>query len=449
MPILYLGHDLGVDRVATAAVLDTGLEVCKRFSAPHTPAGFQDLFRRVAELVRRHKVTELAVGMESTGVLAWHLCEAYRSCEQLAGVPLKLYLMNPRIVSAFKATFGEKPKDDYLDAYVIAERVRFGQLTPLPAPDERYVALQKLTRHRYHLVQSLVAEKNRFLDTLFLKFSAYRQDGGLPDAFGAAVGALLTEEMTTDEIAEMPLDDLVSFLQENSNARFADPQKVAASIQCAAANSHRLRKGLADPTNQVLALTMQNIRFFEGQIKAVDKLIAKQLDLFPVAKALLSVTGIGPVLAAGILAEIQDIHRFPSEAQIAKMAGLAWKRRQSGRFEAEETPMVNSGNRYLRYYLVQAANSLRIHNPEYRAYYHTKYREAHEHHHKRACVLTARKLVRLVDTLLRTGRLYQPREQWKDVTSANALPEGLTPAEAGRLIARRRCAKRQETCSLS
>ncbi len=443
MPTLFLGHDLGVDRVTTAAVLDTGMEVCKRFGVPHTPAGFQDLFRRVAEQARRHKVTEFAVGMESTGVLAWHICEAYRTCEQPEGIPLKLYLMNPRVVSVFKETFGEKSKDDYFDAYVIAERVRFGKLTPLAAPDERYVALQKLTRHRYHLVQSLVAEKNRFLDTLFLKFSGYRQDRELPDAFGCAAGALLTKEMTTDEMAEMPLEDLVSFLQEKSNDRFGDPEKVAAAIKCAAANSHRLRKGLADPVNQVLALTMQNIRFFEQQIKAVDKLIAKQLALFPNAKALLSVTGIGPVLAAGILAEIQDIHRFPSEAQIAKMAGLAWKRSQSGRFEAEETPMVNSANRYLRYYLVQAANSMRVHDPEYRAYYHAKHREAREHHHKRACVLTARKLVRLVDALLRTGRLYQPREQWKDVTTANALPEGLTPAEAGRQIARRRCAKRQ------
>ena len=41
--------------------------------------------------------------------------------------------------------------------------------------------------------------------------------------------------------------------------------------------------------------------------------------------------------AAGIFAEIGDINCFPSEAQIARLAGLAWIRHQSGNFEADDT----------------------------------------------------------------------------------------------------------------
>jgi hypothetical protein len=46
---------------------------------------------------------------------------------------------------------------------------------------------------------------------------------------------------------------------------------------------------------------------------------------------------------------------------------------------------------------------------EYRAYYERKYHEVRSHQHKRAIVLTARKLVRLVVRLLTTNQPYRPR----------------------------------------
>jgi transposase len=115
------------------------------------------------------------------------------------------------------------------------------------------------------------------------------------------------------------------------------------------------------------------------------------------------------VYAAGIFSEIENINCFPSEAQVARLAGLAWKRHQSGNFQAQTTRLDKRSNAYLRYYLVEAADSLRRHNPEFRAYYKKKYAEVTKHQHKRALVLTARKLIRLVDSLLRTNRLYQPK----------------------------------------
>ena len=60
--------------------------------------------------------------------------------------------------------------------------------------------------------------------------------------------------------------------------------------------------------------------------------------------------------ATGILAEIGQIERFPDQSQLAKYAGLTWKRKQSGNFESENTKLSQTGNRYFRYYLVEAAN---------------------------------------------------------------------------------------------
>jgi transposase len=104
------------------------------------------------------------------------------------------------------------------------------------------------------------------------------------------------------------------------------------------------------------------------------------------------------------------ISRFPDDAALAQYAGLTWTVRESGHFQAEDTVMTKRGNRYLRYYLIEAANSVRIHCPEYRAYYEAKYAQTPKHAHKRALALTARKLVRLVDVLLRTDTIYQPPE---------------------------------------
>ena len=68
--------------------------------------------------------------------------------------------------------------------------------------------------------------------------------------------------------------------------------------------------------------------------------------------------------------------------------------------------MSRSGNPYLRYYLGEAANSVRKYIPEYAEYYARKYAEVPKHQHKRALALTSRKLVRLVFGLLVKNQLY-------------------------------------------
>lgn len=44
--------------------------------------------------------------------------------------------------------------------------------------------------------------------------------------------------------------------------------------------------------------------------------------------------------------EIDDINRFENQAGLAKYAGFAWQQHQSGKFEAENTRLIRSGNRF-------------------------------------------------------------------------------------------------------
>jgi len=68
--------------------------------------------------------------------------------------------------------------------------------------------------------------------------------------------------------------------------------------------------------------------------------------------------------------------------------------------------MTKTGNKYLRYYLIEAANSVKNHVPEYQQYYYKKFSEVTKHGHKRSLALTSRKLVRLNFGLLTKNQIY-------------------------------------------
>ncbi|WP_146050343.1 MULTISPECIES: IS110 family transposase [Petrotoga] len=58
------------------------------------------------------------------------------------------------------------------------------------------MALQRLTRHRFHLVHTLVSEKNWMLSNIYLKFSELavnNRDKPFSDIYGATSCPALTE----------------------------------------------------------------------------------------------------------------------------------------------------------------------------------------------------------------------------------------------------------------
>jgi transposase len=206
----------------------------------------------------------------------------------------------------------------------------------------------------------------------------------------------------------MDVEELADFLQQRGRGRFGDPLRLAKAIAKATRDSYRLGKVMQESVDVVLATYALMIKTLKGQIKSLEKAIKEVLQTIPESQCLLSIPGIGPVYTAGILAEIGQIERFENEAKVAKYAGFHWKLKQSGAHESERTSLTRTGNHYLRYNLVEAANSVIRHEPVYREYYLRKYHEVPKHQHKRALVLTARKLVRMVDVLLRNHQLYAP-----------------------------------------
>jgi transposase len=407
--LAFVGLDVAQDSARVCFLLPDGSEPRPRWTVPNAQPGAEALSAELARLCTLYQVEQLRIGLEATGLLWWHLACALKDAPLLARFTPQVYALNPQLVETFRKNFGALPKSDHADAFLIAERIRYGRKLPSPFQlDTRYAPLQRLTRFRCHLVQNLVREKNYFLSFLFLTFSSYGQLAPFGDPFGATSCAVL-EEFSTEELAQHSLDDLATYLQDKGRGRFAEVQDVAASLQRAARDSYRLDKVLQEPLRLVLATTMASIRSLQQQLKTLDKTIAQELATIP--QTLSTVPGLGPVWTAGLIAELGDITRFDEQGAIAQYAGLTWPSDQSGDFVAEDTAISKRGNSYLRYYLVEAANSVRMHCPEYARYYAAKYAETPRHAHKRALVLTARKLVRLIDVLLRHGRIYQLPEQ--------------------------------------
>lgn len=350
-------------------------------------------------------------GLEATGVYGKGVAMFLRETPKIQSSRKAVHVLNPKQLKRFRDSYSDLPKDDFTDAFVIADSLRFGRIALKEVVvDDKYLALQTLTRWRFQCAHELTREKNRYLQNLFQKFSSMVQQQGtsdqlFSDLFGATAMNLVDHFEDVDQIAYTPLEELSAYLVEQSKNKFVDPETLAKDIRKAAKTSYRLPKAIRDSLNQVLAMQTNVIRFYEKQLKDLDKIIERQMQAIP--NTLMSIPGIGPVYAAGLTAEIGDVNRFENEAALAKYAGLTWTKHQSGTFTADYTRLIQGGNRFLRYYFCQAANKVRQHDPDYQAFYQKKLRETPRTPHKRALVLTARKLVRLVYVLLRDQRLYK------------------------------------------
>lgn len=380
------------------------------FAVPNDQSGADSLIKKMLDTASKQQLQELRIGMEATSNLGWHLAHYLKT--ELQGyepsVQSQIYVLNARKVSRFKKGYEALPKNDRVDAWVIADHLRFGRLPHEMKDIIQYEALQRLTRTRFYLINNIKRDKTYFLNQVFLKFSGMRQDNPFSNTFGNTSLAVI-QELEPEQIVNMSMDELIVFLQDKGKNRFDNPEEIASYLKKIARSSYRLDKVMADPVNISIATTLSVIQHLESEVKKLDKEIAKIMK--GISQTLTSVKGIGPVFAAGILAEIGGIERFDDHNNLAKYAGLVWSQHQSGEFQADETSRLRTGNKYLRYYLVQAADSVRKHDAEYAAFYKKKFDEVPKHKHKRALVLSARKLVRLVFMLLKTNTLYTPPER--------------------------------------
>lgn len=407
---LYVGIDVSSKNNVAYLMKPDGAKHSS-FSVQNNRGGAKLMSERIVSALTAMQLNDVVIGLEATSIYGDSLVYALREDGGLGRFQRRIHILNPKQVKKFKDAYSDLPKNDFVDAFVIADHLRFGRIaSEVYMDDYRYKALQTLTRARFYAVQNLSREKQHFANYLFLKCSGLAQEKVLPHNTSATTIALMERFDTVDELAYANLNELTDFITKSGRGKFADPAATAKAVQAAARGSYRLPKTVSDSVNQAMSVSIAAMRALESQIKTLDKAIEQQFEIIP--NTLTSVPGIGKVYSAGIIAEVGDIHRFQSQASLAKFAGLVWSQHQSGDYEAQDTHLIKSGNRFLRYYLLEAANSMRRCDSEFRRYYDLKFKEVNKFQHKRALALTARKLVRLVFRLLKDNRLYIPPEEY-------------------------------------
>jgi Transposase and inactivated derivatives len=403
---LFVGIDVSSQKL-DVCFLDSDQNILDQPSLTNDLNGAGAIKKLVLKLSSATHYKRVVIGMESTSIYSFHPAMFFHEDAELNALPLDVVTLNPTMIHRYKGLFDED-KTDTIDAFRIADFLRIERYQVPVIKEEKYVALQRLTRTRYQLVHQMTECKQHFLENLYYKCNTLTQE--IPTSvFSSSIMDILSDSLSLDEISQMNLEDLAERLNKAGKGRFSDPEKLAKAIQKAIRDSYRIGKVLQDSIDIVLASYARIIAGLKKQIQSLDKSIESMYQIIPEAQSLMSVPGIGPVYTAGLIAEIGQIDRFDNEAQLAKYAGLYWKVSQSGNFQAERTPRTHTGNEYLRYYLIEAANSVKRCDPVYRAYYQKKFKEVPKFRHKRALVLTARKLVRLVDVLLRDHLIYTPK----------------------------------------
>lgn len=208
-----------------------------------------------------------------------------------------------RVVDPFKTKLkaGFAAKTDRLDARRLADALRRDSVVGIDYPPVAVRELRELCRERHALVQTRTRAVNRIRAVLLRH--------GIADA---------------RRLAKSPDDRWL--------ARVALPPRAAASVAA-------LRR--------VLTLVRAEVAQTDAEIQQVS-------TNDTVAQALQQIRGIGPILAVTIRAEVGDMRRFPSGAELASYAGLV-PRVDSSAGRMRTHGITRRGSPWLRWALVEAA----------------------------------------------------------------------------------------------
>jgi transposase len=246
-------------------------------------------------------------------------------------------------------------KTDKIDAWVLAELCR-RDLVPaiwLPTPDVR--GERERARWRLHLVQHRASLKNRIHAALI--------------AFGHPC----------------PVSDLFGVEGRRRLEGFALPE----------------------PWRSDVTAALRLIDELDKEIGACEADLRRRGATHKYVSLLLTVPGIGPVLAYTIASEIGDISRFASPKKLCSYTGLCPRVYQSGEKDRRGA-LSKNGPAYLRWALIEATVHAAQH-PAYRDHYQaTARRLGKQRGRKIARVEVARKLSEAIWHMLTTNQPFRP-----------------------------------------
>lgn len=237
---------------------------------------------------------ESTVLLEASGFDPW-LCDLIQECG-----------INVKLAHPFKtrAIAEERIKTDKLSSSVLADLLRANLVC------EAYIASPEIREKRYnlryrqHLIHLRTMAKNR-IHSLLARLGIQVPD--ITDLFGKA-GREYLKQLELSQIYQRALNGYLHLIDE-----------------------------------------------FTTFIREVDSGLRKELKEVPQIQLLMSIPGVGLILAHLILAEIGDINRFLSSSKLASYIGIIPSLHQSGKVHYSGN-ITKQGNKYLLWAFVEAAH---------------------------------------------------------------------------------------------
>jgi transposase len=168
------------------------------------------------------------------------------------------------------------------------------------------------------------------------------------------------------------------------------------------------RLELPEPWRSNVGASLALIDHLEGQIAEANQRLKDAHAEHPYIPLLISVPGIGWVLAFTIAAEIGEIERFPSPQKLTGYTGLCPRVNQSGEKD-RRGPLTKHGPTYLRWALLEATMHALKHPTYAERYQRNKRRLGKQRGPRVAQVDIARRLAHAIWHMLTRNQRFAPR----------------------------------------
>lgn len=387
--MIYVGIDIAKHKHDCYIVNSNGEIIKDVFTISNDLDGFTLLLNSIPDVASEH----IKIGLEATGHYSINLLNFLKDHYH------HIVVFNPLQTNLFrKAHTLRKNKTDKIDARFIALMLHSNDYNSYLDISYHLQDLKSLSRHRFRLKSQSSKLKTSLTRLITIMFPE------LPSVVYSihqnSTYALLELFSSKDEISNAHLTSLTNILKKASRGKYSKEKAIL--IRDAARNSIGCdSRAISFELRQTLRL----IRSLQDEINNLDLEIKSLMN--ELQSPITSIPGISNTLGSMILAEIGDISRFNSPAQLQAFAGLDPSTHQSGNFIASQSRMVKRGSRYLRWALLEAARLIAMRDATFKLYYKKKIAEGK--HHFVAQSHVAKKLIRVIYHLLSNNLTFLPQ----------------------------------------
>ena len=124
---LFVGIDVSSKNNVTYLMKPDGSKHSS-FSVQNNLDGAKLMSEKIVSALETMQLSDVVIGLEATSIYGDGLICALREDGRLGRYQRKIHVLNPKQVKKFKDSYPDLPKNDWVDAFVIADHLRFGRI---------------------------------------------------------------------------------------------------------------------------------------------------------------------------------------------------------------------------------------------------------------------------------------------------------------------------------